>query len=423
MASVQKCRSASGSEFWKATWREGAPGEQRRQRAKSFATKAEAKRHAAHVEATIEARGIGSPEKFTVQSFLAYWISALERAGEKSPTTLVSYRRGAEILCRFLGRTEITRLSVPMLERAYADMLQRGKRVRNRPGETAPLSPVSVRNVHRTVSAALSEAVRWRWLPGNVAKEARPPRLEAERVKIFSSDDVARQLRAAQSDPTLACMLAVLLATGCRRGELLGIGADSLGDDGTLTIHRNVVAGSDHQPIMKTPKTRAGARRIRLPADVAALLTAQRARIEAQALAWGPGYQRDPLLLFPAPDGSPMVPTMLTQKLAALKKRAGVTCDASPTHGWRHTSASAMLREWVPIAAVARRLGHSNPRVTLSIYAHSDESDDARAAEMLGGLLERSVNVATALPHEPRKRGKAGVTAISRHRPKSIEGQ
>ena len=271
---------------------------------------------------------------------------------------------------------------------------------------------------HRTLSAALSAAVRWRWLPGNVAKESRPPRVEAKRVKMFSPDDVARQLRAAKSDPDLSCMLAVLLSVGCRRGELLGIGADSLGPDGTLLIHRNVVSGDDHRPIVKTPKSQSGARCVKLPAEVAALLAAQKARVEERALSWGPGYQREPLLLFAAPDGTPMVPSMLTQRLAALKKRAGVTSDASPTHGWRHTSASAMLREWVPIAAVAKRLGHSNPRTTLSIYAHSDESDDAKAAEMLGALLERSVNVATALPHEPRKPRGAGVTAMARHRPK-----
>ena len=182
-------------------WREGAPGEQRRQHSKLFATKAEAKRHAAHVESTIEQRGIGSPEKFTLASYFAYWLDTLERAGERSPTTLTSYRRGADILCRFLGKVPLTRLSAAMLERAYADMLVRGKRVRNRPGQSQPLAPISVQVVRRTLSAALSSAVRWRWLPGNVAKEARPPRVEAQRVKMFSPDDVARQLRAAQSDP------------------------------------------------------------------------------------------------------------------------------------------------------------------------------------------------------------------------------
>ena len=124
------------------------------------------------------------------------------------------------------------------------------------------------------------------------------------------------------------------------------------------------MGGADHQPIVRVPKTRAGTRTIKLPSEVVALLAAQRTRIEEQALSWGPGYQRNPLLLFPAPDGSPMKPVWLTQRLIALKKRAGVTSAASPIQRSPHTSASAMLREWVPIAAVAKRLGHSNPRVT-----------------------------------------------------------
>lgn len=414
MASVQKGRSAAGTEFWKATWREGAPGGARRQKAKSFATKAEAKRHAALMEATVESRGIGSPEQFTLRSYFDYWLGALERSAQKSPTTLIGYRRGADIVCRFLGSVPLTKLSVAMLEAAYGEMLVSGRRVKDRPSKRRGLAPVTIRNnVHKTLSAALSDAVRWKWLPSNVAMEARPPRVEAERIKLFTPDEVARMVQTAQADPELACIVALLLSSGCRRGELLGIGKDSLGADGALTIARNVVAGVGHQPIVRVPKTKAGVRTVRLPADVAALLASQLARVEARALRWGPGYRREPLLAFSNPDGSPMVPVMLSQRLRALKKRAGVTSDASPIHGWRHTSATAMLRS-VPIAAVAKRLGHSSARTTLAIYAHSDDADDALAAEALGALLDRSMNVATALPHGRQKRRNPRVTSISR---------
>jgi integrase len=40
-------------------------------------------------------------------------------------------------------------------------------------------------------------------------------------------------------------------------------------------------------------------------------------------------------------------------------------------HDLRHTHATHLLQEGWPIATVSRRLGHANPAITLSIYAHA----------------------------------------------------
>ena len=145
----------------------------------------------------------------------------------------VCYRRGGDILCRFLGKMPLTKLSVATLERAYGDMLARGKRVRNRPGGTKPLfAGVDGRSCTKRCRRLCQRQCAGGGCRATSPRKSRPPRVEAKRVKMFSPDDVARQLRAAQSDPDLSCMLAVLLSVGCRRGELLGIGADSLGRTG-----------------------------------------------------------------------------------------------------------------------------------------------------------------------------------------------
>jgi integrase len=39
-------------------------------------------------------------------------------------------------------------------------------------------------------------------------------------------------------------------------------------------------------------------------------------------------------------------------------------------HGRRHTAASVMLARGVPLPVVARQLGHANPNITATIYAH-----------------------------------------------------
>ncbi len=51
-------------------------------------------------------------------------------------------------------------------------------------------------------------------------------------------------------------------------------------------------------------------------------------------------------------------------------------------HGLRHSHASILLHEGADIPAVSARLGHSDPSITLSIYAHVIPSDRGRLALM-----------------------------------------
>jgi integrase len=50
-------------------------------------------------------------------------------------------------------------------------------------------------------------------------------------------------------------------------------------------------------------------------------------------------------------------------------------------HDLRHTHASELLSKGVPITAVAKRLGHANANITLSIFAHALEADELAGAK------------------------------------------
>ena len=61
-------------------------------------------------------------------------------------------------------------------------------------------------------------------------------------------------------------------------------------------------------------------------------------------------------------------------------RKAGI--DGVSLHSLRHTHASDLLSSGVPIPTVAKRLGHANANVTLSIYAHALEADELAAAKV-----------------------------------------
>jgi integrase len=50
-------------------------------------------------------------------------------------------------------------------------------------------------------------------------------------------------------------------------------------------------------------------------------------------------------------------------------------------HSLRHTHASALIAAGLDVVQVSKRLGHSNPAITLRIYSHLFKSDDSAAAK------------------------------------------
>jgi integrase len=58
-------------------------------------------------------------------------------------------------------------------------------------------------------------------------------------------------------------------------------------------------------------------------------------------------------------------------------------------HDLRHTHASILIDQKIDIAMISKRLGHSTPGITLSIYSHQFAQTDDRAAAALDGFIER----------------------------------
>jgi site-specific recombinase XerD len=84
-------------------------------------------------------------------------------------------------------------------------------------------------------------------------------------------------------------------------------------------------------------------------------------------------------VVFADVDGSHLTPLMVSQNIKRRIVKAGIK-DAS-LHTLRHTHASHLLSDGVPITAVSERLGHADVNVTLRVYSHMLPSDDTRAAD------------------------------------------
>lgn len=399
MASFQKITLPSGAVRWRAVWREPGKNGSRRQRVRKFKTEKEARAHCRLVEAEHEEAGIGDPNAYTVASFVAHWLDMLPSLKTTmSPTTRRSYRQHIGRALPLIGHIRLEKLTALDLDRCYAALLKKGGRKRvKRDGEWVieprPLSAQSVRHVAIGLGSALTQAKRWRLISSNPVRDSSPPSVGKSPAKPYTPQDIGGVLEAASraeqaGDPEPLLIATLLLASGIRRGELLGLAFDDVDwNAATLTIRRTIVE-VDAKPILRdAAKSAAGLRTIAVALPVIDMLRSQRARIAALKLQWGAEWDRSgPDYILPGAAGGPRQPMNVTLTMRQLQRQAGVSGPA-PVHGMRHSHATALVAGGVDLKTAQSRLGHATASVTLGLYAHKSDDRDRAAADQFAAML------------------------------------
>jgi len=200
----------------------------------------------------------------------------------------------------------------------------------------------------------------------NIAADVRKPRVApvvATGVigeNILNPREIARLLAATPAPHRVA--VAFLFNKGVRLRELAGLRWEDMDwASGRVLIRRQRSAVTGE---LTAPKTRAGTRWIDLSAELVAELKAHRLRT--------PGER-----MFPIDERN-----WRSRVWHPALRRAGLR--SIRIHDARHTHASLLLAAGADIVAVSRRLGHSNPAITLTVYAHAVQQ---RTAPALGEKL------------------------------------
>jgi len=92
--------------------------------------------------------------------------------------------------------------------------------------------------------------------------------------------------------------------------------------------------------------------------------------------------------LFGRAHGRPLSYPAVYDLVRRLRRRTGIDFDP---HWWRHTAATRMLRNGVPIEVVSKMLGHADITTTLADYGHLTAEDARRVLEQAGWFTGREV--------------------------------
>lgn len=313
----------------------------------------------------------------TLEQWSAYWLDRIASRRVR-PNTLAGYRASLAHLCRSIGKTRLDKLSPAHVRRAEDKMAEAG------------LSPTTVLLAHRTLAKSLSDARREGKIHRVVTELMDAPRRAAVDVKALAVDEALTVIRAAaealtadQYDP-LPVLWATYLLTACRRGELLGLETDRIGDfiDVSWQLQR-ITKGSplpaDYEARQidgglwwTRPKTRHGWRAIPA-APFKSLLTRHLDRAEA-----------NPYGLVFTLEGRPIDPSRASALWTAWAAEHGI--KGVTLHGLRHTTVDLLYELGVPEDVITEIVGHSQRAVT---RGYKTPTKIARREEAMRALTTR----------------------------------
>jgi len=358
---------------WKWTLEYGKDSNGRRLQASTsgFATKAAAQT-ALRQAVDLYGSGVELTHQ-TVQEYLSTWLAAKHAL---KPKTIASYSDlTALYIIPHIGSIRLLDLRAHHLDTMYI-AIQVGRRGR-------VLSPSTIRRVHAVLRSALNSAVRRRLIPYNAAEYIELAPENPRRPKPWTAEQ-ARKFLEINSQDRLAALYELMLLTGMRRGEAIGLRWEDVDLDGRCLFIVQQITEVRGRSVVGKPKTKRGTRVVPIDVTTAATLRRHQAGQQVERLAWGSAWNEQDLV-FTRENGLPLRPEYATRHFQALTQRADL--PAIRLHDLRHTNASLALEAGVALKVVSDRLGHSQTAITADLYTHVNITVARAAADQIASTL------------------------------------
>ena len=310
--------------------------------------------------------------KYTVGQWMDEWFEAYAKVKVR-PSSHQTYKGYIENHIKpNIGDIPIEKLTSLQLQKFYRLLLTEGRIPRiESEKQHRGLSAKTVRNINQVISSAMDMAVRHKLILSNPTEGCELPKVEHREMKTLPAEQLGAFLREAEESGVYE-LYYLDLATGLRRGELLGLKWEDVDLQNGIIHVRRQVARVDGEVKEMPLKTKNSYRNISISQDAVAMLTEMEAH-------------RSSDYVFPSSTGGPISPDGVNNMLHRVLKRAGL--PSIRFHDLRHTFATLALQNGVDIKTVSGMLGHFSAGFTLDTYAHVTTSAQKEAARTMGNVL------------------------------------
>ena len=259
------------------------------------------------------------------------------------------------------------------------------------------VTPNSVIHYHAVIYQALKYAMKTDLVTQNVAMKVDRPK-KNDYQPVFLDAEELQHLFEVVKGTKLELPVLVAAFYGLRRGEVCGLKWDAIDfDRGTITIRHTVtslqVDGKTKMYAQDSAKTKSSMRTLPLVGSFAEYFKEVKAAQELNKKVCGNCYNYEyDGYVFVNELGDLMRPEYLTSYFPQYIQKHG--CKRMHFHDLRHSCASLLLANGVPLKQIQEWLGHSDFSTTANIYAHLDYTSKLSSAKaMVSGMaLPESVN-------------------------------
>lgn len=210
-------------------------------------------------------------------------------------------------------------------------------------------------------------------------------------ITVFTVDEQNQFINAVENHRLKALFL-LDLGTGLREGEILGLKWNDINyDDHTISIKRAIkgvtlIEGNKrhYHLIEQTPKTKNSIRTIPFPENIIPILKKHESQQKEERIKAGPIYTKNDYI-FCTELGLPIDPRNLRRSYERVLKNNNI--PYKKFHSLRHTFATRLFENGVPLKTVQMLLGHSNINITANIYTHVMPPEKFKAIDKINSIF------------------------------------
>ena len=257
--------------------------------------------------------------------------------------------------------------------------------------ELRTVSPNTVIHEHANIHRALKYAFRMDLIPSNPADKVERPKKEHYVADYYKMDELEKLFEVTKDHP-LSLLIQMTAFYGLRRGEVIGLKWNAIDfDRNTITIRHTVTESkTDGKRVLiasDRAKTKSSLRTLPLVDGFKEKLLALREQQKENARVCGNSYCQDYRdYIFVDQLGNLFTPNIVSQNFSAILKKHGLR--KIRFHDLRHSCASLLLANNVPMKQIQEWLGHSDISTTANIYSHLDFSSKISSANVMDDVLE-----------------------------------
>ena len=309
------------------------------------------------------------PAKMTLSDWMDLWYK--EYTFDKKYSTLKGYKAQINKHIRpGIGKYNLSQLNPMILQRFFNHLSEP-----NEKGKV--LSPKSIKNVYIILSGILEQAVENEMISKNPCKKVKLPKVYNKQITPLTDKQVKDFLEIIATDKIYGTILRVIVFTGLRLGEAMGLTWDCVDfEKGALNINKQLQRRPQKDGGSTLTSVKSGKPRILKPAPFVMQLLKiryteqimQKQRSEDLWLAWSNEEEHKKALVFTNLQGGYLIP----KRVYLHFKSAAVAIGApdARVHDLRHTYAVLSLQNGDDIKTVQENLGHASAAFTLDVYGH-----------------------------------------------------